>query len=417
MAGSRNDDRLDPSWPGDRGPQGFTAYRRILRLPGAVGFFVPAIVARLGVAATGIGMLFSVHGFTGSYAFAGAVTGVFATAEAIAGPQVGRLIDRFGQGRILPAVAGAHLMAIVLTMFAAASGSLALSVPAAVFAGATVAQPGALAGARWVHILPERSDLRVAFSLEAAVNDAVFIIGPPVVTVLSGLVAPWAGSAVAAVLLVVGCLVLAAQTATAPSPAARSPRSEIRPHSRTNGLRSPAFLAAVGVNLGLGCFFGAAPILVTATATGNGIPAIAGFVLAATSVASLVSGLVYGASASRLRPQAVQLTAAAVLLSALVLAVFWPSLLGLAVAVLIGGIAIAPLVATSSQIVEASIERRVLTQGLTWINTASAAGVGISSAAVGFAIEAGGLVPATVVAMGLVGVAVASALAGFRGPR
>ncbi|MET0990744.1 MAG: hypothetical protein ABWX66_00005, partial [Lacisediminihabitans sp.] len=225
------------------------------------------------------------------------------------------------------------------------------------------------------------------------------------------------GVAEAAVRLGAGGLVLAAQTATAPPPAARSPRSEVRPHSRTNGLRSPAFLAAVGVNLGLGCFFGAAPILVTATATGDGIPAIAGFVLAATSVASLVSGLVYGASASRLRPQAVQLTAAAVLLSALVLAVLWPSLLGLAVAVLIGGFAIAPLVATSSQIVEASVERRVLTQGLTWINTASAAGVGTSSAAVGFAIEAGGLVPATVVAMGLVGIAVASALVGFRGPR
>lgn len=413
MAGSRNDDRRDHPTPTDQAPQGFSAYRRLLRRRGAVGFFVPAIVARLGVAATGIGLLLSVHGFTGSYAFAGAVTGAFAITEAIAGPQIGRLIDRFGQGRILPLVAGIHLIAIVLTVLAAAGASLPLSVLAAIAAGATVAQPGALSGARWVHILPERTDLRVAFSLEAAVNDAVYIIGPPLVTLLSGLIAPWAGTAAAAALLVVGCLFLAAQRTTAPPPAGRMPRGGGTRERPARGMRSRPFVAAVGVNLGLGCFFGAAPVLVTATAAGAGVPALAGFILAVASVASLASGLAYGASRVRVGPQTIQVAAALVLLSALVIAASWPSLPGVTIAVLVAGIAIAPLVATSSQIVEASVERRVLTQGLTWINTASAAGIGISSAAVGLAIESGGLRAATLVALCLVSVAVTSALIGF----
>lgn len=414
MAGSRNNERRDPLATTDQGRRGFGAYRGLLRLHGAVGFFVPAIVARLGVAATGIGLLFSIHGSTGSYAFAGAVTGAFAISEGIAGPQIGRLIDRFGQGRILPLVAGIHLIAIVLTVLAAAGAGLPLSVLAAMAAGATVAQPGALSGARWVHILPDRTDLRVAFSLEAAVNDAVFIIGPPLVTILSGLVAPWAGTAVAAALLVLGCLALAAQRTTAPPPAGRTPRRGEPPESPARGMLSRAFVAAVGVNLGLGCFFGAAPVLVTATAAGAGTPAIAGPILAVTSLASLASGLAYGASAGRLRPQVVQVAAAMVLLSAIVIAAIWPSLPGLTIAVLVAGIAIAPLVATSSQIVEASVERRVLTQGLTWINTASAAGIGVSSAAVGLAIDSGGLRAAILVALSLVSVAVMSALAGFR---
>lgn len=417
MAGSRNDERRDFQASPDQGRKGFTAYRRLLRLPGAVGFFVPAIVARLGVAATGIGLIFSVHGFTGSFAFAGAVTGAFAIAEAVAGPQIGRLIDRLGQGRILPVVAGAHLTAIILTLLAASGGGIALSVLAAAAAGATVAQPGALAGARWVHIIPERTDLRVAFSLEAAVNDAVFMVSPPLVTLLSGLIAPWAGTAAAAVLLVTGCLVIAAQRATAPLPAKREPRRTRRFDRASYGLLSWAFLAAIGVNLGLGCFFGAAPILLTATAKGDGIPAVAGLILAVTSVASLASGLAFGAWAGQIRPQSAQLTAAVVLFGALVVAVIWQSLLGLTIAVVIAGVAIAPLVATSSQIVEASVERRALTQGLTWINTASAAGIGISGAAVGFAIEARGLATATLVALSLASIVVVSALAGVSARR
>ncbi len=53
---------------------------------------------------TGLGIVWLVHGSTGSYAVAGTVTGGFAVAEALGGPQVARLIDRFGQTRTLPII-------------------------------------------------------------------------------------------------------------------------------------------------------------------------------------------------------------------------------------------------------------------------------------------------------------------------
>lgn len=69
-------------------------YGGVIRRPGAIAFFTTAAVARLGVAMTGLGLLFSVQHATGSFAIAGAATGGFAVTEAVAGPQVARLIDR-----------------------------------------------------------------------------------------------------------------------------------------------------------------------------------------------------------------------------------------------------------------------------------------------------------------------------------
>ncbi|WP_220449754.1 hypothetical protein [Nonomuraea longispora] len=68
-------------------------YRALLRTPGATAFFSTATAGRVGIAMTSLGLVWLVHGRTGSYAVAGLVTGAFAVAEALAGPQLGRLLD------------------------------------------------------------------------------------------------------------------------------------------------------------------------------------------------------------------------------------------------------------------------------------------------------------------------------------
>ncbi|WP_083393161.1 hypothetical protein [Curtobacterium sp. MMLR14_010] len=74
-------------------------YGRVLSQPGALAFVLPAAAARLGVAMTGLGLLFSTQHATGSFAVAGGATGAFAIAEAAAGPQVARIVDRWGRRR------------------------------------------------------------------------------------------------------------------------------------------------------------------------------------------------------------------------------------------------------------------------------------------------------------------------------
>ncbi|MGW1092785.1 hypothetical protein ACWD4L_42910 [Streptomyces sp. NPDC002596] len=87
-------------------------YHTLLRTPGAAAFFLTATVGRIGIAMTNFGIIWLVHGQTGSYAAAGLVTGGFAVAEALVGPQLARLIDRFGQTHVLPPALLAHTTAV-----------------------------------------------------------------------------------------------------------------------------------------------------------------------------------------------------------------------------------------------------------------------------------------------------------------
>ena len=212
-------------------------YRDVLGRPGARAFFIPAGLARLGVAMTGLGLLFSVQHATGSFAAAGAATAAFAIAEAVAGPQVARLVDRWGQAVTVPVVVLVHAAAISF----AGTAPISVTLAAVVVAGGAMPQPGALAAARWSALVPEPAALRTAFSLEASVNDVVFLSGPVLVTLASTALVPWAGSVAAVTLVSAGCAVLALHRSTAPPArpsrvrAAGRTRSSLRDSWRCSG--------------------------------------------------------------------------------------------------------------------------------------------------------------------------------------
>lgn len=155
--------------------------RTLLRTPGAAAFFLSSAVGRPGIAMTGIGIVWLVHARTGSYAAAGLVTGGFAVADAVAGPQIGRLVDRFGQMRVLPCALGAHAGAMALLLSGAVPDPIA-----GVLVGATPPRLGALSAARRSALLSgERSAaLPTAFALEALANGVSYLAGPALVSVL-----------------------------------------------------------------------------------------------------------------------------------------------------------------------------------------------------------------------------------------
>jgi hypothetical protein len=385
-----------------------TWYAGLLRTPGAAAFFYPAALARLGAAMTGLGLLLSVRHATGSYAVAGAATGIFALAEAAAGPQSARLVDRWGQGVFVPTLVICHAASITLAILFAATANIPATLIAVGVAGAGVPQPGALSAARWSHLLTEPRALRTAFSLEASVNDVAFLAGPVAVTLASGLIVPWAGSAAAAAFLLIGCLLLAGRRRTAPPTAARRRHRDGR---RRSTLLNAAFLTTLGVNLGLGFFFGAVSILVTAAA-GPRLESVTGPILALSSAASLGAGLAYGALRAGPRPQLLQLAAATLLVVAVAEGALWSTLAGFSIMLVVGGSAIAPLIASSSQIVQASIAQSELTQGFTWINTASAAGIAGAAAVTGAVVQTAGVHTAASLLVALTGVALVCAAVG-----
>ncbi len=278
-------------------------YRTLLRTPGAGAFFLTAAVGRVGIAMTGLGIVWLVHARTGSYATAGLVTGGFAIAEAAVGPQLARLIDRFGQTRVLPPALLAHAAAVATLLALVAAGTPDwVMMAGGALAGATIPQIGALSAARWAALLGDgqTAALSTAFALEAMANEAAFLVGPALVSILGATGHPALGTTLAGALVVAGGLCFAAQRRTAPPTAAAS--GAAARHRAVRSLLRPGFAVLVGVNLAIGVYFGASQISVTAFAVEHGVAGAAAALFTVASCASLLAGWLYGLRRWRIRP-------------------------------------------------------------------------------------------------------------------
>ncbi|WP_326640165.1 MFS transporter [Nonomuraea fuscirosea] len=361
-------------------------YRHLLRTPGAAAFFLTSAAGRVGIAMTSLGLVWLIHARTGSYAVAGLVTGGFAVAEALAGPQLGRLADRFGQTRVLPPALLAHAAAVAVLLTLVAAGSPAwLLTAAGIAAGASIPQLGALSGARWAALLRggRSAELPAAFALESLSNGFAYLAGPVLVSVAGASGHPAFGSALAATLVVGGGLAFAAQRRTAPPPASEA--AERRRAGRS--LLRPGFAVLAGINLAIGVFFGSMQVSVTAFAVEHGVPAAAAPLFAASSCGELLAGWLYGVRRWRAAPRA-QLAAGTSVLAVCCLSLpVTDSLPWLGVAVALTGMTIPPILVITSVLTQSAVHRYVLTQAFTWLNSASAAGSAIAAAASGRAVD------------------------------
>lgn len=332
---------------------------------------------------TGLGIVWLVHGSTDSYAVAGTVTGGFAVAEALAGPQVARLIDRFGQTRMLPIILLTHALTIALLIgLTVAQSPLWALVTAGVLAGGSLPQLGAQTSARWSYALRGSPLLSSAFTLEALSIGIAFLVGPALIGLISSLWSPVAGSAIATGLMLVGGFALAAQRRTAPPPVARGQQVS------SSRLLHKGFLALVAATVGIGLFFGSMQVSVTAYAVERGTPALAGPLYSITSLVSLFAGLIYGARRWRMavESQFVLVLVVLTVTSVPLLIVEVPWALGVALA--LPGLAIAPFQTLSAVMTESSVEPTVLTQAFTWLNSGSAAGIALGAALAGRVVDA-----------------------------
>jgi MFS family permease len=391
-------------------------YRTLLRAPGAAAFFLTAAVGRTGIAMTGLGIIWLVHARTGSYATAGLVTGGFAVAEAVTGPQLARLIDRVGQSRVLPPALLAHAAAVATLLALVSAGAPDwLMMVGGVLAGATIPQLGALSAARWTALLgDERAPLLpTAFALESLANEVAFLAGPALVSILGASGYPEAGTVLAATLVVAGGLCFAAQRRTAPPASGAAGRHHPGHHPGRTLLR-PGFAVLVGVTLAIGVFFGAMQISVTAFAVEHGAPGAAAVLFTVSSCASLLAGWLYGLR----RWQTAARVQLAVVVAALavgclpLLAARSPVELGCGVA--LTGLAIPPILVLCSLLAESAVRRAVLTQAFVWLNSASAAGSAGAAAVTGWAVTTSGAHGGFTVAATATAVAALLAVTGLR---
>ncbi|MGW8687482.1 MFS transporter [Streptomyces sp. NPDC055817] len=351
-----------------------SGYGSLLRTPGATTFLLTAALGRVGIAMTGLSLLWLLHTRTGSYGTAGLATAGFAIAEALIGPQLARLIDRHGQTRVLPLSLLAHGTAIAGVL---ASTTPATAIASATCAGAAIPPLGALTAARWAHLLRgQRTDeLPTAFSLESLANATAFLLGPVLATALgaSGHTVP--ATALAAVLVLGGGGALATQHRTAPQPA-RERTEHTHPERR---LLRPDFLLLATLNLAIGLYFGTMAVSVSAFATEHGIPEAAAPIIAASSLSGLLSGWLYGLRKHRAPAHLQLIIATAYLTGTALLLPLASSAIWLGAAVIVTEAAVPPTLTLLNVLTEKSVHPTVLTQAFTWNNSTSAAGSALAA--------------------------------------
>jgi MFS family permease len=363
----------------------FTTYRRVLALPGALVFSMSGLVARLPISMVSLGIVLLVSTRTGSYSLAGTVSASYLVASAVFSVLQARLIDRFGQSRVLPLAVAVFAVGVTGLM---ATVELDVRAPwphlCAALAGAAMPQIGSCVRARWSHLVPDKAGLHTAFAFEAVVDETVFIVGPALVTVLATTVHPLAGLTCAVVATVLGTTVLVSQRRTEP-PASGGV------HRHAAGSMPWRVLAPlISCAVTMGALLGGAEVATVALSDELGSKPLSGLMLALWALGSLLSGLVTGAlrlnasNATRFRWGMVALGLVMLPLP------FVDGFVPLGAFLFLSGFAISPTLIAAFAWIEETVPSGRLTEGITLFTTGLAAGLAPGAALVGLVVDSSG---------------------------
>ena len=410
-----------------------STYGRILRIPGAAAFSAAGLLARFPMSMTGISTILAVQSLYGSYSAAGAVAAANIVAAALGAPALARLVDERGQSKVmLPALAASGTALFGLILATSAHADLWLLMALAALAGGLSGSMGSLVRSRWTTVVTRPEDVHTAFSLEAAFDEVALIIGPVLTTALctSSMLPVTSGWIASLSLQLIGGLWFLSQRGTEPEPHPRRSRGgapdgppgepqegsaqddDAQPHRPV--LSHGAAFAVLVAFLFSGALFGASDVASVAFATEAGRKSASGALLAAWSVGSLMSALIYGSRSWRWplwKQFLAGTTALAIGASLLPLA---PGLVVLGALMAITGMAIAPTITTGNNIVQATVAPSQLTEGLAWISTSLNVGVSLGSMLGGRAVDTGGSRGGYLVVAVCAWFAVAATLAGLR---
>ncbi|MGH9056457.1 MAG: MFS transporter [Acidimicrobiales bacterium] len=380
-------------------------YRQVMRVPGFNYLMGTSLLARLPLGMTSLAVVLLVSR-GGSYVLAGLVVAVYVTGCGVAGPVLGRLVDRFDRSTVLRPAAvaeAAGLCALALLPVHATAWILAC----ALAAGLCTPPVTAAARSLWPELLPV-AQVPVVYAIEATLQELVYIVGPAIVALVVSLSSPSTAVIASAGVLVAGVMAFSVHPATRQ---AGSTVGVARGPTRRGMLVSAPVLAAALLIVGA---FNYVELSTVAFARDHGSAGAAGVVLAAWSAGSLLGGLVFGSRAASVSaPQRrlaalIALVAAGSLLPALASQVWVLGLL-----LFCAGVAIAPTFAAlySLAAAEAPSERR--TEAFGWLSTAFQAGSALGALTGGVVVQAAGphvgyLAAAGVLAMASPGLLLAS---------
>jgi MFS family permease len=371
---------------------GLRRYAAVWRVPGGRTLLLAGILGRLPVGMAPLLIVMLVEDATGSYAAAGIASAAYAAANAIVGPILGRLADRIRPRPVLIGTALAWPVATAGVLVATGMRAPALVIClAAGLLGAVLPPLTATIRSVWAALTePPRDALRAsALALETIAFEVVFVLGPMVVGGLALVTEPAVSFVVTAVLACGGTLAVASGRATR----AWRPDPERQVATGFGAAAAAGMPLLLTVAAGLAFAFGTVGVAVPAFAayrSGGSGDGLAGLLLELWGVGSVTGGLWFGTRRFRpALPTQWALTLGSVAAGLAVLTVV-PNAGVMAVALVVGGMTIAPALTVENALVARVAPAGMVNEAYTWVATVVFAASAVGAAVAGVLVEQDG---------------------------
>lgn len=363
------------------------SYRKLFSIPGTLKFSMAALLGRLPAGMIGLAIILPLSTLLGSYTSAGAVAASAMIGMALCAPLSGRLVDRYGQSKILIMFALGNLISTLLLIVCTECGaSFAVLCILGAFCGASRLSTGTMARTRWAYVISKqdislyKKSLQSAYAFESVIDEVVFISAPILATLLCTSVHPLAGLACCLVSYVCGALALAIQSKTEPM---IEPFREKHSSAFTLSKLQVIFAAVLFIGISAGSL----EIIVVARADELGSRPFAGGLIAMLAFSSMLSGFWYGSRRFNIEPSRLWGRCIGLLVLALVPFIFATNLVTLALALFMAGLAIAPTAISGQILTERTLPTSSMNEGMSMIVTAMILGMALGAWLSGLLID------------------------------
>ncbi|WP_440313008.1 MFS transporter [Leucobacter chromiireducens] len=371
-------------------------YGELGKNPGVFRVLVSQLLARFPFGMLSIILLLHIQVSYGDYTSAGIVLATQSLGQAVSGPLSSRLMGRLGMRPVLSVTS--VICAVLLVTIAFVHLPLFVVAGLALLVGLTT--PPITPAVRTIYpkLVPSKQ-LAGLFSLDAAAQELIWVLGPVVAVFVTSQFGTTAGLCVAA-----GFMVFGGAWFILSKPVGQV---KIPPSKRGFGavLRYPTVIISTIVGFFFVASFAAIEAgIVAAFSSGEGAghgSMESGIVLALFAGGSLVGGLLMGHR--ELRPTSLLLRILVVLAGTLAclvsLNIWW-----LGAVLFLGGLGTAPAFAAISSIVSSTVKFSETAEAYGWVGTGQLVGVATGSALAGIAIDVAGAHGAIVVSSILLGI-------------
>ncbi|HXH36165.1 MAG TPA: MFS transporter [Plantibacter sp.] len=383
-------------------------YLDVLTLPHVPLTFGVAIIGRAAYALVLLPLLYAVSDATGSIALAGVAVALYGATASFLAPIRAWFIDRYGARRVLAALTvafGGTITTLAIAALTSDSGSLLILL--AGIAGAFAPPLGPTMRVAWGRLAPTGDLLRKGLSLDAVVEELLYLAGPAAAGFALVVVAPGAALFVPAALVIVGGLLFVA-TPTVGGMGARD-RSVPSVDRGSSLLLRPRFVGLLLPVLVAGAVSGTISVAIPVVLAEYGGSAAAGIALGLFAGGSALGGLLFGALKVPGSParQLVVLATLLLLASSSIVAV--SGVAAVSVVLAAAGLFFSPVMIVAYVAAHVAGGEHQQNAATTWVNTGHNVGAAAGSALAGVLIQSIGTAGAIIaIGAGALGLLVAS---------